>query len=77
MGWWSWALTAMGAFGLYLAGQKNVWGWAAGLAAQPAWMVYGYVSDQGGFIASGLIYGSVYLKNFIWWYREKLTQDLG
>lgn len=77
MGWWSWILTGVGVFGLYLAGRKNLWGWAVGLAVQPAWITYGFVTDQGGFIASGLVYGAMYAKNLIWWWREKPMEDLG
>lgn len=77
MGWWSWGLTLAGALGLYLAGQKNLWGWAVGLAAQPLWVVYAMVTAQYGFIASGLIYGAVYARNFVWWWREKTMEDMG
>jgi hypothetical protein len=77
MGWWSWVLTGMGLVGLWLAGQKNVWGWAVGLAAQPFWITYAVVTDQYGFVVSGLAYGLVYAKNFVWWMREKAMESLG
>jgi hypothetical protein len=77
MGWWSWALTAAGVTGLWLAGQKNMWGWAVGLAAQPLWMAYGLITDQYGFVVSGLVYGAAYARNFVRWWRERPTEVLG
>lgn len=77
MGWWSWALTAMGVAGLWLAGQRNVWGWAVGLAAQPVWITYGIVTEQYGFIVSGLAYGAVYARNFVWRWKEKMMEGMG
>lgn len=77
MGWWSWLLMAMGVLGLWLAGQKNVWGWAVGLAAQPFWIAYAIVSEQWGFVVSALVYGLVYARNFIWWWREKMMEEMG
>jgi nicotinamide riboside transporter PnuC len=77
MGWWSWLLTIIGVTGLWLAGQKNVWGWAVGLAAQPVWIIYALATGQYGFVVSGLAYGGVYAKNFIWWWRERSAQATG
>lgn len=65
--YWSWALTAVGAFGLYLAGRKNKAGWTIGLSAQFLWISYAIATRQWGFIASAIIYGSVYAKNFLRW----------
>jgi hypothetical protein len=68
--WWSWALTAVGVFGLYLSGKRNYWGWGVGLAAQLLWVAYAIVTTQWGFIVSAFAYGAVYAKNFIGWRRE-------
>lgn len=67
---WSYILTALGITGLILAGSKKRLGWLLGLAAQPLWVAYALVSGQWGFVASGLIYGGVYLRNWYRWRRE-------
>lgn len=64
---WSWILTAVGVFGLYLAGRKSAYGWAVGMGAQVLWFAYAVSTEQWGFIVSCLAYGSVYLKNFRAW----------
>lgn len=71
--WWSYLLTAVGVFGLYLAGRKSAWGWAVGLGAQGLWMTYAIVSEQYGFLVSALAYGFIYGKNFVQW-REDLRK---
>lgn len=62
---WSWLLTAVGVFGLYLAGRKSITGWAVGFFAQGLWIAYAIATHQWGFIASAFAYGSVYARN--WW----------
>lgn len=69
MQWWSWILTAVGVFGLWLAGRKSPWGWAAGLGAQGLWLAYALTTAQYGFVVSVFAYGWVYLKNFRAWRR--------
>lgn len=65
--WWSWLLTAIGATGLLMAGSRNQYGWAVGLSAQVLWVAYAVSTEQWGFLASALIYGSVYGRNFLKW----------
>lgn len=67
---WSWILTAGGVFGLWLAGRRNVWGWAVGLAMQVLWVAYAVATTQWGFIVSAVAYGTVYGRNWIRWRRE-------
>ena len=69
MQWWSWALTVVGVFGLWLAGRKSPWGWAVGLGAQGLWIAYALVTVQYGFLFSAGAYGFVYAKNFLAWRR--------
>lgn len=66
---WSWILTAVGVFGLWLAGRKSPWGWAVGLGAQVLWLSYALTTRQYGFVVSAFAYGWVYLKNFRAWRR--------
>ncbi len=56
---WSWALTLVGAFGLYLISRRSVWGWVVGIAVQVPWVVYAVASRQWGFIASAVLFGAV------------------
>lgn len=67
---WSYALASVGILGIWLAGRKNLWGWAVGCGAQVLWIVYALVTDQYGFIVSAVAYGVVYGRN--WW---KWAQD--
>lgn len=69
MQWWSWILTAIGVFGLRLAGRKSPWGWAVGLGAQGLWLAYALSTRQYGFIVSAFAYSWVYLRNFRAWRR--------
>lgn len=70
---WSYVLTAVGAFGLYLAGRKNPMGWAVGLGAQALWIAYASATNQPGFYISAIAYGFVYARNFLAWRRERET----
>lgn len=69
---WSVALAAVGILGIYLAGRKNLWGWAIGCGAQVLWIVYAIVTAQYGFILSALAYALVYGRN---WYRWRQEQN--
>lgn len=64
---WSWLLTTVGVFGLWLAGRRDWRGWAVGVAAQGLWITYAIVTRQWGFIASALAYGSVFGLNLWRW----------
>jgi hypothetical protein len=69
--WWSWILTTVGVFGLYLAGRRSPWGWAVGLGAQLLWFAYAVSTRQWGFIVSSLAYGTVYARNFHAWRAQQ------
>ena len=43
---WSYILTAIGVFGLWLAGRKDWRGWLVGLTAQGVWLAYAVVKDK-------------------------------
>ena len=65
--WWSWLLTAVGVFGLYLAGKRDRRGWIVGIGAQSLWIAYATATKQWGFCVSALAYGWVYIKNARAW----------
>lgn len=74
--WWSWLLTAVGVFGLYLAGKRNRWGWAVGVGAQVLWVVYALVSRQYGFLVSAGAYAAVYGRNLYLWRQEQRAEKV-
>jgi hypothetical protein len=69
--YWSWILTAVGVFGIWLSGRKSRWGWAVGLGAQFLWLAYAIATQQWGFLVSCVAYGTVYARNFVRWTRER------
>lgn len=69
--YWSYILTAVGVFGLYMAGKKVRWAWLIGLVAQFLWLAYAIVTKQYGFIISAVAYGFVYARNHIIWSHPK------
>jgi hypothetical protein len=73
--WWSYLLTAVGVFGLWLAGRKSKAGWAVGIGAQGLWIAYATATRQWGFYASAVAYGAVYVCNFARWQREERVDD--
>ena len=73
--YWSYLLTAVGIFGIYLAGRKNLYGWAVGLGAQVLWIAYAFSTEQWGFIVSAFAYGSVYAKNWSRWAKENENNE--
>ena len=75
--WWSWVLTAIGVFGIYLTTKKSWWGYVVGLAAQALWITYAIVTRQWGFIASAFAYGSVYALGWYRWTRPSQKIDAG
>lgn len=74
---WSIALAAIGILGIYLAGKKNLIGWAIGFGAQVLWIACAIATKQWGFIASALAYGFIYGKNWLAWRKEKLLIEEG
>jgi hypothetical protein len=72
---WSWLLTAVGVFGLYLAGRRSPWGWAVGIGAQVLWLAYAITTRQWGFIVSCFAYGAVYIRNFRQWRADPAASE--
>jgi hypothetical protein len=77
--WWSWLLTGIGVFGLFLVTQKLWYGFVVALVAQVLWVTYAIVSDQLGFLVSAAAYGSVNAWGLYKWTRrsdEHQTQSV-
>ena len=68
---WSYALAAIGIFGIWLAGKKNLWGWAVGVFSQLLWATYAIATEQYGFLLSAFAYAWVYGTNWLKWKRER------
>lgn len=73
---WSIILASVGILGIYLAGSKNLWGWAVSFSAQAAWMVFAITTKQYGFILSALAYGWVYSRNYLKWRSDQRKEAL-
>lgn len=74
---WSWILTAVGVFGLYLAGRRSLWGWAIGLGSQVLWLAYSITTRQWGFLVSCFAYGGIHSLNLWRAMREPKPIPLG
>ena len=72
---WSYILTAIGVFGLWLAGRKDWRGWLVGLSAQGVWLAYAVATRQWGFVVSAFAYGWVYALNIWRMRRTSRTSD--
>lgn len=63
-------MTAVGVFGLFMAGKKVKWAWLVGLGAQFLWVAYALATHQYGFLISAVAYGWVYARNHIAWNKS-------
>lgn len=72
--YWSYVLTAVGVFGLWLAGRKDWRGWLVGVGAQGLWIAYATATQQWGFYISAVAYGWVYARNLHLWRRERAAK---
>lgn len=46
-------------------------GWAIGLAVQPVWAVFAFVTEAYGLLITCVMYGAVYGKNLIKWRSDE------
>lgn len=72
--WWSFALTSVGVFGLFLTMRKNFAGPWIGLAIQVLWIAYAVSSRQWWFLLSAFSYGAVNIYGLLRWHREKVPE---
>lgn len=70
--WLSLIMATAGCAGLILAGKGYWQGWAIGLAVQPVWAVFAFVTKGYGLLITCIMYGTVYAKNLIKWRRERV-----
>jgi drug/metabolite transporter superfamily protein YnfA len=74
--YWSYLLTAVGVFGLWLAGRKDRRGWMVGIGAQVLWVAYAIATRQWGFLVSAGAYGWVYVKNARSWKPKQTVETV-
>jgi len=68
--YWSWALSCLGGFGIYLAGKKDWRGWAIGIVNEILWLVYAVITNQYGFIFGSVLYSTILINNLYGWLQE-------
>ena len=68
--WWSWAVTAVGLIGFYLAGKKVWWCWYVNIGNQVLWTFCAVLTRQWGSLLGVAFYLIVFTKNAITWTRE-------
>jgi nicotinamide riboside transporter PnuC len=67
----SWLLTFYSLLGVWLIGRKNIAGWLVGLSCQLLWLFYAITTKQYGFVVSAVVFGWVYVINYLKWKNEE------
>jgi nicotinamide riboside transporter PnuC len=70
---WSWGLTLVGIAGIFVVGQKTIWGWWVLLFNECLWIIYAIQTEQYGFIVAAIAYAAVYIKSYFGWKRDGLV----
>jgi len=65
--YWSWILAVIGVTGIFLVGQKTIWGWLVLTTNELLWIGYALNTKQYGFIVMATAYMIVYIKSYIEW----------
>lgn len=61
---WSWTLTGIGVFGLYVTSTGRTWGWLVSIGLQALWATYAITTQQYGFLVAAAAYGWVFVRNY-------------
>ena len=67
---WSWILAVIGISGIFLVGQKTIWGWLILCSNEFLWIAYGLHTKQYGFIFMAVAYATIYLRSYNRWRQE-------
>ena len=68
--YWSWVLSCIGGFGIYLAGKKDWRGWAVGIISEVLWLAYAIITRQYGFVFGSILYSTILVNNLYGWLQE-------
>ncbi len=69
-------LVLLGPLAVFLAGRKNRWGFAAGLAGEPAWFITTAYHRQWGIFALNFVYlGTWGYGTYTWFRRPAPTRE--
>jgi hypothetical protein len=68
--YWSWILSCVGGFGIYLAGKKDWRGWAVGILSETLWLAYAIITKQYGFVFGSVLYSTILINNLYGWLQE-------
>lgn len=60
-------LAAIGICGIFVVGQKTIWGWWVLLFNECLWIIYAITTEQYGFIVGAVAYAAVYIKSYLHW----------
>ena len=72
MQYWSWLLAVIGITGIFLVGQKTIFGWLILTLNECLWIAYALSTHQYGFIVMATAYMAVYLKSYYEWNKDEL-----
>jgi hypothetical protein len=76
MVWLSWAISAFGIVGLWIAGSGKWWGWAVALGTQVLWFVYIIGTKQWGLLPAVVAFTVVYARNLLKWIKaNRLVEE--
>lgn len=66
---WSWLLTAVSVFGLWLTGRNPRAGWVFAVLVQQLWLTWALITDQWGFAVQSVAFSAMYARN-LWRWRS-------
>ncbi len=70
------AITILGATAIVLVAKKNKWGFVAGLASQPFWLITSVINEQWGVFTVSIIFtGSWVLGIYEWFFKKKKIKE--
>ena len=72
----SWTLAIMSLAGAYHIGNKRRGAWLWMFFTQLIWIAYGALTRQTGFVAAGLGFGAMNVRNWRRWRREDRSTEL-
>jgi hypothetical protein len=70
----TWGLLIVSVFGVWLTGQRPIWGWRFALVNQIlVWLPWAIWAQQPGLIAQGILFTLIYARNLYRWRHGTMT----